>query len=65
MRGKKKKRKETTLREPESSRKQQRRETEGSAWPLGPPWGYCLTLLSLLKIQLLALEPLGSLGTGM
>lgn len=50
---------------PESSRKQQRRETEGSAWPLGPPWGYCLILLSLLKIQPLALEPLGSLGTGM
>ena len=66
MHGKKKKKK-TTLRVPERSRKQQQRETGGSAWPSGPCllMGLLPTLPSLLETQLLALEPPGSLKAGM
>lgn len=60
-----KKKKKTTLRVPERSRKQQQRG--GSAWPSGPRllMGLLPTLPSLLETPLLALEPPGSLKAGM
>lgn len=52
---------------PERSRKQQQRGQQESAWPLSP----CLlmwllpTMLALVEIQLLVLEPPGLLEAGM
>lgn len=65
MRGKKRKGRKLLFENQRAAGSSSRERQKVLPGPWAPLWGYCLTLLSLLEIQSLALEPLGPLGTGM